>query len=127
MTELPITPYEQRLISEMEEIDLRIQELLQEKSVLQRLLIKARWERDVLSDVTRKNSANRIMIERRIIDFLKKEKSASISHLYKESLKVNYNLKYNSFRTYINRMKQKGFIESSGWGKWRMADNYYEE
>lgn len=127
MTELPITPYEQRLISEMEEIDLRIKELLQEKSVLQRLLIKARWERDVLFDVTRKNSANRIMIERRIIDFLKKEKSASVSHLYKESLKINYNLKYNSFRTYINRMKQKGLIESSGWGRWRIADNYYEE
>jgi len=113
--------YERRLIREIEEVDLRIKELTDERAALQRQLMKARWENDSLKDVSRKNSGNRVMIETRVIDALEKTRSKpySSSELYQEALKANFELKENTFRTYLHRMKEKGIIESVGRGLWR--------
>jgi chorismate mutase len=121
MAETSSQYYERRLIREIEEVDLRIKELTDERAALQRQLMKARWENDSLKDVSRKNSGNRVMIETRVIDALEKTRSKpySSSELYQEALKANFELKENTFRTYLHRMKEKGIIESAGRGLWR--------
>jgi hypothetical protein len=123
MIEASSNYYERRLIREIEEIDLRIKELTDEKAALKRQLMKARWENDSLKDVSRKNSGNRVMIEQRVLDALKATtKSCSTPDLYKEALKANFELKENTFRTYLHRMKEKGLIVNAGRGMWRLPD-----
>ncbi|MDF2369414.1 MAG: hypothetical protein P1V21_01345 [Rhizobiaceae bacterium] len=122
MSEDPKNYYERRLMRDIEEIDDRIKELTAEKHALRRLLIKARWENSTLKDVNRKNSATRVMVEVRIMEALKgATKPISSKSLYNEALKASFELKENTFRTYLHRMKEKGVLESAGWGLWRLS------
>ncbi len=108
---------------EIEELERRIKELTQEQHALKRQLVKARWENDSLKDVSRKNSANRVMIENRVLEALKgSPKACSTGVLYKEGLRANFELKENTFRTYLYRMKEKGLIRSVGRGLWRLPE-----
>lgn len=115
--------YEHRLIREIEDLDLRIKDLTQEQDALKRQLGKARRENLVLKDVSRKNSATRVMIENRVLQALKQSSRAcSSTVLYKEGLRANFELKENTFRTYLYRMKEKGLIRSVGRGLWRLPE-----
>ncbi|MDI3338002.1 hypothetical protein QKW60_16460 [Defluviimonas aestuarii] len=115
--------YETRLIREIEEIDARIMELRREQDALKRQLMKARWENNALRDVTRKNSANRVMVEQRILDELgEASKSLSTSALYKVAVLANFELKANTFRTHLHRLKERGMIESPRRGYWKLSD-----
>jgi hypothetical protein len=123
MIDAPLSYYENRLMREIEEIDSRIKELTEEKSALSRQLMKARWENDSIKDVSRKNSVNRVMIEQRVLDALKaSSKACSTSILYKEALKANFELKENTFRTYLHRMKEKGLIMNIGRARWLLPN-----
>ncbi len=123
MGEAAETYYERRLMREIEELERRISELTQEQHALKRQLVKARWENNSLKDVSRKNSANRVMIENRVLEALKKSsKACSTAMLFKEGLRANVELRENTFRTYLHRMKQKGLIRSSGRGMWRLPE-----
>jgi len=115
--------YERRLMREIEELDKRIKELTQEQHALKRQLVKARWENDSLKDVSRKNSANRVMIENRVLEALKgSSKACSTAMLYREGLRANFELRENTFRTYLYRMKEKGLVRSVGRGLWRLPE-----
>lgn len=117
------TYYERRLMKAIEDIELRIKELTSEKNALLRQLREARWENNALKDVNRKNSGNRVMIEAKIIDALKASSRAlTSSKMYAEARQVNFELKDNTFRTYLHRMKEKGLIVSAGRGLWRLGD-----
>ena len=123
MSEASDSYYERRLMREIEELEQRIKDLTQEQNALRRQLMKARWENDGLKDVSRKNSANRVMIENRVLDALqKKSKACSTAILYKAGLRANFELKENTFRTYLHRMKEKGMIVSVGRGLWRLPE-----
>lgn len=124
MSDAPINYYEVRLQQEIEQIDSRIRDLVKEKEALQRQLMKARRESTIYSDVNRKNSVTRVMIERRILDALKAaKKPLTSSALYKESLYVNFQMKEASFRTILHRMKQKGLILPGGIrGTWKLPE-----
>ena len=105
----------------IEEIEARIKELQDEKAALMRQLRVARWESDSLKDVNRKNSGVRVMVERRVLDALRAAKKPVTSDaLYREALKANFELKDGTFRTYLHRMKEKGLLQSAGWGLWRL-------
>ena len=113
--------YERRLMREIEEIDSRLKELTDEKSALQRQLKKARWENSALKDVNRKNSGNRVMVETRVLDALKASpRPMRTTKLYQEGLKANFELKENTFRTYLHRMKARGLVVSVGRGIWEL-------
>lgn len=114
--------YETRLQREIEEIEARIKELTQEKTALQRQLMKARRENADLRDVNRKNSINRVMIENRVLDALKEfNKPMRTKDLYRFALFVNFELNENTFRTILHRMKQKAMIEQAGSrGVWQL-------
>lgn len=113
MTDSPEVAYfERRLQQEIEEIEARIRELMQEKFALQRQLTKARRESSGLADVHRKNSINRAMIENRILDALAgQKKAASFKTLLTVARFVDHQLKEGTLRTTLHRMKNKGLIK----------------
>jgi 3-hydroxyacyl-CoA dehydrogenase len=124
MQDSPSSYYELRLTRAIEEINHRIKELTDEQIALRRLLMKARWENSAVKDVSRKNSGNRVMIEARVLGALKTTSRAlSSSKLCIEARQVNFELKDNTFRTYLHRMKEKGLIVSAGRGLWELADD----
>ena len=115
MTATPETYFEQRLQIEIEKIDKQIRDLTKEKDALQRQLMKARRESSALSDVNRKNSVSRIMIENRILDALRgATRPLKSKDLYLEALNVDFTLKETTFRTHLHRMKEKGLIVAAG-------------
>lgn len=122
MDESLLSGFELRLLRELEAIESRIKALEQEKAALQRQLLKARWERSELRDVNRKNSGNRVLVEQRVLEELRKtEKSLSINKLFQSASSVNYELKQSTFRTYLHRLKSKGLVENPSRGMWRLV------
>ncbi len=111
--------YERRLQQEIEAIELRLKELTAERDALKRQLIKARWENHQLRDVNRKNSASRVLVEQRVIDALEQaKKPMTSSQLFEVAKLANFELKENTFRTHLHRMKQKGVIVNVRRGLW---------
>jgi len=114
-----LSAYERRLIHELEEIEHRLKELYEDREALRRQLIKARSENINSKDINRKNSANRILIEKSILEYLKTNKKAVQSKkLYNIAKSKNIDLKENSFRTILHRMKERGLISNKSWGYW---------
>ena len=117
--------YVRRLMREIEEIDVRIADLNQEKAALQRQLTKAHWEASALKDVSRKNSGTRIMVEQRILDALREaQKPLNSDALFSAARRANFDLKPTTFRTYLLRLKEKGNIKPAGRrGLWALSDD----
>jgi DNA-binding transcriptional ArsR family regulator len=105
---------EQQLVAELADIERKIGELEQERSAVQRMLLRARQENLLNRDVTRKNSFNRILVENKILETLEKSnKFVRTSELYSEAQRVVYSLKDQTFRSYLHRLKERGLIEAS--------------
>ena len=112
--------FEKRILQEMQNIEAKIEELHKEKAALGRLLIKAKMGLEGTKYKIRKNSLDRLMIEKRISEILSREnKSTSSRVLYEEARLIKTELKQATFRTYLHRMKIKGLIEPdksiNGW------------
>jgi hypothetical protein len=121
-----LTFFEKRLQRELEDIERRIKELNIEKEALSRQLSKARAEREGLQFSTRKNSMNRVLAENSVMKSLREKKDAvSTAALYRNARLTHYDLKENTFRTYLNRMKEKGLIKASRRFRahWVLPDN----
>lgn len=73
----------------------------------------------------RKNSVNRVLAENSVIELLQKEgRALSTSKLYRFARMANDDLKENTFRTYLHRMKNKGLICGAGHvGMWKLTQN----
>lgn len=113
MAETPISLYEQRILHEIGEIEVKIRDLNQEKAALMRQLMKARRETTNLTDVHRKNSVNRAMIEMRVIEALRQSKKPlKTAELYRAAQYVNFELNESTFRTYLHRMKNRNIIRN---------------
>lgn len=123
-TEEPISFYERRLQREIEQIEIKLKELTAERDALRRQLMKVRWERHHLKDVSRKNSAGRVLVEQRIVNALKEEKNPINSKKLLAYARIaNFSLKENTFRTYLYRMKKRGIIKSVGRGLWKIEED----
>jgi hypothetical protein len=108
---------------EIEEIEAKMKDLDQERSALRRQLMKARWENSDLRDVSRKNSGNRVMVEQRVLATLEEaSKAVSTQKLYMMARLANFELRENTFRTQLHRMKEKGMIASAQRGLWRLPN-----
>jgi|GEM_PF-3291656 len=119
-----ISVYERRLEKEIALLDKQIAELTKEKEALQRQLRKERITNSPFKDVNRKNSISRIMVENRIIEILAYlQKPMSVRKLYEETKHVNFELKENTFRTYLHRLKEKDIIErGKNTGEWKIKN-----
>lgn len=121
MTDTSPSAYERRLMRAIEDIRSKMRELAADERALERQLMIARRENVSLSDVSRKNSANRVLVENRILEVLKEApKPVTNTSLYREARNANYDLTDNTFRTHLHRLKKKGVIESAGRGLWRL-------
>lgn len=122
MNDEHLTYFEKRLTAEIEDIEQRIKTLVEEKRALQRQLAKAHAERSGLQQTSRKNSINRVLAENIVLQTLREEgKPVSTAKLYKNALVANYELKENTFRTYLHRMKKKGLIKTArNVGSWEL-------
>lgn len=122
------TPLEAKLIQELTAIETRIAELEGEKRTLQRLLSKVRQEALVNRDVTRKNSFDRIVIENVILRRLSEvTRPLHTEALLSEARTVTHNLKANTFRSYLHRLKLRGLIQSSGRGTWELVSRKQDD
>ena len=123
MSDQPENYYELRLMREIGAINRNIEELQEEKRALERQLKKARWENHTLKDVTRKNSANRVMVESRVLEALRRTREPMVvAKLYQEARIMVPNLKEATFRTHLHRMKGRELIVNVKPGVWKIAD-----
>lgn len=113
---------ERRLLRELAIVNQRIVELQAEKLTLERLLIRLRKSSVDTGDVTRKNSAGRLLVENAIIDRLQSagERGVPTLVLWKVARDAHPHLKEATFRSHLHRLKSKGLIESPVYSYWRV-------
>src|SRR5262245_46696547 len=113
---------EKHLLEQIAAVAKRIAELTAEQATLQRLLERARRQLVPNVDVTRKNSHQRILIEKSIGDALSSGEIRTAKTLYLDARLTIPDLKSSTFRSYLRRMQQRGLIEPIGSrGSWRLA------
>ena len=118
--------FEKRILADLEGIEQRLRELTIEKNALIRQLARARAEREGLQFSVRKNSMNRVLAENSVLKSLReKDGELNFNTLYLNAKDTNFDLKESTFRTYLNRMKEKGLIGPSRKyrGHWALPSN----
>jgi hypothetical protein len=115
---------ERRLIAELTDLERKIGEMVRERESIQRILLRLRAQNAVIrrTDVTRKNSGERILIETSILETIQNAKKAVPTHrLYSTAQSIVYHLKENTFRSHLHRMKKRGLIKNKRPGEWEMS------
>jgi len=116
------TSYEMRILQEIASVETRLRDLLAERQALRRLLAKERSRDKIISGVNRKNSIDRMLIEASILNSLKESKYKSTKELYNIAKSVAPDLNYNTFRSHIHRLKERGLIinQNNRKGYWKI-------
>lgn len=119
------TYFVQRLQDEIRVIDQKIMALEQERDVLKRQLAKANAEDISVGTPVRKNSFSRVIAWDLIIKTLQaRQGPVSSGYLFEVVRSMDKSLNHSTFRTYLNRMKEKGLIKkSSVRGSWQLASS----
>ena len=102
----------------------QIIDIQSEIDVYERMLRKSREQQVLIqqTDVTRKNSVNRILIENAVVSSLKSSgRPRNTRSLYRDAVLIVGTLKEGTFRTILHRMKNRGIITSVSDGKWQIA------
>lgn len=118
-------PLEQRLLAEIGAINRKIADLERERTTVERMLIRLRRENVTTTDVTRVNSAGRVLVEQTILKRLSAFKGLPVltADLKRTVQSVDLWINDNTFRSHLNRLRQKGLIESAGHGRWRAVSS----
>src|ERR1700674_3485069 len=115
---------EKKILHEIADRERRILDLQQEKQTFERMLLKARQQNELIrrTDVTRKNSISRILVENSVIQSLKETgRVRGTRSLYRDACLIVGTLKEGTFRTTLHRMKNRGLISSVNDGKWQIG------
>lgn len=114
--------FEARILRELSAVEEEISKLQAEAVALRRQLGKAKAERLGLEHTTRKNSMNRVLVENVVVEHLRQQTPLSTKFLLRKALPSNPQLKENTFRTYLHRMKQRGLIKTARRpGEWELT------
>lgn len=113
------------LTQELAEVEQRIKELRDEALALRRQIGKASVKRQGLEFATRKNSISRLLVENSVLETLRETgKPTKTAVLYKAAKVTNADLKENTFRTYLHRMKKKDLIQTARKaGEWKLTES----
>ena len=112
---------EDRLLAEIAEVDRKLNELTKERDTLNRMLLKARQANVHLRDVKRKNSLNRILVEKAVLVALSTRKNPVAVRILRNAAKDTvYDLSEVNFRTRLHRMQKDGLIEPVSRGFWSL-------
>ena len=115
---------EQKILHEIADRKRQIAALEQEIDLFERMLRKSREQQVLIrqTDVTRKNSINRILIENSVLNSLKSSgRPRGTRSLYRDAALIVGTLKEGTFRTILHRMKNRQLITSVSDGKWQIA------
>jgi len=113
---------EDQLVAQLTEIEAKIVELEAERRAVQRMIVTARRQGADAEPALRKNSAQRVIIETKILDFLRRFRKPATSALILNAVKQDHrSLNAATFRSYLHRMHQRGLISRSDEkGRWRL-------
>lgn len=112
---------ENTLLIQIENISGQIRELLQQKHSLEQVLVRARQQSELVrrTDITRKNSINRVLVEGSIRKSLQDAKEpVRTKDLYQDARLMVPTLRENTFRSHLFRMQKRGLLTRCGYGKW---------
>lgn len=118
-------PYlEDSIGKKISDIDNEIKHLYEERRVLERLLLDARRENAENTEAVRRNSSRRILVENSILKALRNSSTPmNNKDLYTHArLYAVFDLKENTFRSHIKRMKDAGKIVPKG-KKWALPES----
>src|ERR1700753_2082916 len=105
LKDIPQSQAEDWLITELSRIERNISDLENERAALRRLLFRIRGEQIVQTDVTRKNSFRRILIETKIVEILTSaRKQVSSQMILSGARTITHDLNNNTFRSYLLRL-----------------------
>jgi hypothetical protein len=113
---------ERKLLREIAAINKNIKALEQEAHALERLLIRSRRNNAAVQEAVRISSGRRILLEQTILAHLQSlnGRSTTTHELKNITRAIDYRINDNTFRSHLHRLKQKGKIESAGYGRWKM-------
>jgi hypothetical protein len=130
MARMPSSPdrsLERHLLEQIAAIAKRIAELTAEQAALQRLLERTRHQLVPNVDVTRKNSHQRILVEKSVVDSLSAGEIRTAKTLCLDARLTIPDLKSSTFRSYLRRMQQRGLIAPMGSrGSWMLVQGQSE-
>ncbi|HTB03546.1 MAG TPA: hypothetical protein VK804_24010 [Bradyrhizobium sp.] len=115
---------EKKILQEIADRKRQIAGIQQEIDTFERMLMKSRQQQVLITqtDVTRKNSINRILVENSVLNSLKSSgRPSKTRSLYRDAALIVGTLKEGTFRTILHRMKNRGLITSVSDGKWQIA------
>jgi hypothetical protein len=119
-----LSQLEGSILLEIEAIATQIRDLLHQKHSLEQVLIRARQQDELVrrTDVTRKNSINRVLVEGAIRNSFKGlDESVAARTLYLNARLMVPSLQESTFRSYLFRMQKRGLLTPYGYGKWLLG------
>jgi hypothetical protein len=116
-------PYlEESISKKISQIDNKIRDLKSERLALERLLLDTRKENVQNTEAVRRNSGTRILVEHSIMKTLRRSSTpVSNRELYQNAKVTVFDLKENTFRSHIKRMKDAGKIVPK-WKRWALPE-----
>jgi hypothetical protein len=115
---------EKKILQEIAARKRQIAGIQQEIDTFERMLMKSRQQQVLIrqTDVTRKNSINRILVENSVVNSLKSSgRPRTTRSLYRDAALIVGTLKEGTFRTILHRMKNRAIITSVSDGKWQIG------
>ena len=115
---------ENKILQEIAARKRQIADIQSEIDIYERMLRKSREQQVLIkqTDVTRKNSINRILVEHAVVNSLKSSgRPRNTRSLYRDAALIVGTLKEGTFRTILHRMKNRELITSVGDGKWQIG------
>jgi len=116
---------ERRLLNEIAQLERKIAELELERDGLKRVLTRVKRENLAAHEVGRRNSVDRVLIESRLLEYLRHAgRAVSSGELYNVAKNINPKLKETTFRSHLHRMKKKNMIANAKFkrGMWIAFD-----
>lgn len=113
--------FEARISRDLNAVEDEIRRLQAEAVVLRRQLGRAQAERLGLQHATRKNSMDRVLVENSVIEQLRETSPLNTKTLFRKARLSVPQLKENTFRTYLYRMKKRDLIRTAKKaGQWQL-------
>jgi DNA-binding transcriptional ArsR family regulator len=103
-----------KLTAEIRAIDVKIVDLTAERHALTRILERTKSELFTAAATTRKNSFSKVVVEQEILQTLRRRLvPVSSADLLAAARTVRYDLRPETFRSHLHRLKAKGLIENA--------------
>lgn len=115
---------EDALLERLDRLERRMQKLRDEREAIQVALASHRADRLRFKGALRKNSFSKLLVEKRILDVLRKSgRPMPTATLYKAAGMIdNEAMPESTFRSHLHRMKIEGLIVSHMRGSYRLPD-----